>query len=360
MLTFAIPTYNRAEKLKVCLDSICEQIQGREGFFITVCNNKSTDSTALLLQEYSRKYSFLSFKNLDDHIIKQNEKGSWFHSVDMANSSWIWTFGDDDVLLENGLQKVVNTIETHSDLKFLHGAQAPRCMGTGKLYKADSLLKLCQQFGWIDTCSFISSNIVKGDDLKQAYINYANPEYNKGVFAQAAVILEQLASSPAALLDYPVVGLQDEEMTEDTKKRWFQEEDHATRYFYTLDAIKEIIKRQPVIPNKLPASFFRYHGYHLWERHFNDLLAHYDHIQTSVHPDTFEIIKGYVELVAEPAIRKSILAAVINLQDVIATLETAKSRLDVFKKVNGAIIYGWENIEMGRMSKSSVEEISVD
>ncbi len=360
MLTFAIPTYNRVEKLKVCLDSICQQIQGRENFFVTVCNNKSTDSTALLLEEYCRKYSFLSYKNLDEHTVVQDEKGSWFCSVDMAKSNWIWTFGDDDLLLENGLQKVVNTIDKHRELRFLHATQGPRCLGTGKLYKTDSLLKLCEQFGWIDTCGFISSNIVRASDLKLAYVNYANTEYNKGVFAQPSVILEQLASAPAALLDDAIVGLQDDEMTEETKRRWFEKEDHATRYFYTLDAIKEIIRRQPSIPKTLPAAFFRYHRYHLWERHLSDLVSNYDHIQTSVHPNTFEIIKGYATLVTEPSIRKSILAATINLQDTIAMLEAAKSRLDIFRNINGSAIYGWKNIEMGHICKNSVEGISVE
>ena len=135
MITFAIPTYNRAEKLRRCLDSICSQISGREGFYVTVCNNKSTDSTIELLSEYSQKYGFLSFKTLPAHVVIQDRSGSWAGSVEMVQTEWVWTFGDDDVLLENGLDTVLSALNDNPDLKFLHAAQISRSANTKKIYK---------------------------------------------------------------------------------------------------------------------------------------------------------------------------------------------------------------------------------
>ena len=174
MITFAIPTYNRAEKLRRCLDSICSQISGREGFYVTVCNNKSTDSTTELLSEYSQKYSFLSFKVLPEHVVIQDRSGSWVGSVEMVQTEWVWTFGDDDVLLESGLDTVISALNDNPDLKFLHAAQVSRSANSKKIYKKDSLLELCKSFGWVDTCGFISSNVVKTRDLKKAYQSYDN------------------------------------------------------------------------------------------------------------------------------------------------------------------------------------------
>ena len=60
MLTFAIASRNREKKLKVCIDSICDQIDGQEGFKVVVCDNASTDGTKELLEEYAARYKFVS------------------------------------------------------------------------------------------------------------------------------------------------------------------------------------------------------------------------------------------------------------------------------------------------------------
>ena len=112
----------------------------------------------------------------------QDRRGSWVGSVEMVQTEWVWTFGDDDVLLERGLDTVISALNDNPDLKFLHAAQVSRSANTKKIYKKNSLLELCKNFGWIDTCGFISSNVVKTRDLKTAYQNYDNKEYNKGYF----------------------------------------------------------------------------------------------------------------------------------------------------------------------------------
>ncbi len=350
MITFAIPTYNRAKHLKKCLDSICSQISGRKGFYITVCDNKSTDNTFEILTDYSKRFSFLSFKTLPRHVAIQDCQGSWAGSVEMAQTEWTWTFGDDDFLIDKSLDIVLSAIERNVELNFIHAAQKGRCSKTHKIYKFKSLLSLCEKFGWIDTCGFISSNIIKTKELKLAYENYDNKEYNKGVFAQPSMILQQLASAPAAILDYPIVDLQDQIMTDETKKRWFVE-NHGTRYFYTCDAIKEVMRRQPYLPQQLSPTFFRYHTYHLWERHMHDILEHYLSSKNAIPPQLFDQVTGYASIVSDPNTKKNILGSVLNLQDAISMMESTKAqmeanetRLNVIKSINDSPVFGWQNI----------------
>ena len=60
MLTFAIPTWNRADKLGLGVASICEQVKRKDGFRVVVVDHKSTDNTAQVLEQFSKKYEFLS------------------------------------------------------------------------------------------------------------------------------------------------------------------------------------------------------------------------------------------------------------------------------------------------------------
>ena len=66
MLTFAIASRNREKKLKVCIDSICDQIDGLEGFKVVVCDNASTDGTKELLEEYAARYKFVKYRSISE------------------------------------------------------------------------------------------------------------------------------------------------------------------------------------------------------------------------------------------------------------------------------------------------------
>ena len=55
VLSIIICTYNRVNFLKLCVDSILDQIQGNENIELIVIDNNSNDNTPEFLQKYITK-----------------------------------------------------------------------------------------------------------------------------------------------------------------------------------------------------------------------------------------------------------------------------------------------------------------
>ncbi|MFH1968265.1 MAG: glycosyltransferase family 2 protein [bacterium] len=109
-LSIAIPTYNRAEFLENLLNNIMPQAKELEGSVeVCISNNSSTDNTKEVIVKFQSKYPNLikyseNNKNLgvDENIIKV---------LEMCSGDFIWTLGDDDSIIDNGLAKVANFIK---------------------------------------------------------------------------------------------------------------------------------------------------------------------------------------------------------------------------------------------------------
>ena len=110
LLSIAIPTYNRACFLENLLNNTLPQARELEGGVeICISNNGSTDNTDEVVRNLKQKYPDLIKYNenkknlgLDRNLLKLME---------MSNGSFIWTFGDDDNIVENGLNEVVKFIK---------------------------------------------------------------------------------------------------------------------------------------------------------------------------------------------------------------------------------------------------------
>ncbi|BCM25282.1 glycosyltransferase family 2 protein [Methyloradius palustris] len=123
-MTIAIPTYNRCELLTFCLERIkneffrlTEHEQGLVTIFIS--DNASTDNTS----EVILKYKSIFLGRLES-IKNANNMGMDFNFIqcyESAKSPYVWIFGDDDVLLPYGLNKVLNAISSQDvDLLYVN------------------------------------------------------------------------------------------------------------------------------------------------------------------------------------------------------------------------------------------------
>lgn len=97
-ISIIIPTYNRKEQLRNCLDSICKQ-NLPEGFFeIIVVDDGSTDDTEKFIKSY---------KSLEIKYLRQNNKGA----ASARNTGIIYSVGeyvcfiDSDIILEKNCIK---------------------------------------------------------------------------------------------------------------------------------------------------------------------------------------------------------------------------------------------------------------
>lgn len=114
LLSICIPTYNRADCLRRLLDIIIPQIlESKEGVEVCISNNGSLDNTHEVVNNFKEQYPDLIKYNenkenlgFDRNVLK---------AVDMAAGEFVWTFSDDDLIVNNGIAEVTRFILENKD-----------------------------------------------------------------------------------------------------------------------------------------------------------------------------------------------------------------------------------------------------
>ncbi|MEK7540632.1 MAG: glycosyltransferase family 2 protein [Patescibacteria group bacterium] len=115
LLSFTIPTYNRAVFLEKLLNNVLPQAKKLKGEVeICISNNGSADNTREVVFGFQKKYP--------DLIIKYNENeknlgvdANIIKVAEMCEGDFIWTFGDDDHIVSDGLDTVVNFLKKNKE-----------------------------------------------------------------------------------------------------------------------------------------------------------------------------------------------------------------------------------------------------
>ena len=119
-LSICIPTYNRANCLRNCLESIsCNEDIFINQVDICISNNGSSDFTEEVIDEYKEKLPIIRSSNNKNIGIPRN----FLKVVSMANSEFIWLIGDDDLLLPDSLKKSLELINLNKDVDFFYTIQ---------------------------------------------------------------------------------------------------------------------------------------------------------------------------------------------------------------------------------------------
>lgn len=163
MVSFVIPTHNRAELLRRCLDSIISQTY--KNLEIIVVNDNSTDNTDEVLKSLKRK---------DNRIVTLKNKGTGGNAarntgIFAAKGEYIALMDDDDTCMPNRVEKQLGAV-VNSDFKYdfiISGYDMRKPDGT--LVKTVDYLKPMQSIGltirWFVKTSLLKR--VKGFDIEQ-------------------------------------------------------------------------------------------------------------------------------------------------------------------------------------------------
>lgn len=122
LLTIAIPTYNRARYLELCLTRIHEELVSlplymRNLVKVYVSNNASTDDTNIVTSNFELKED-----NSAEFVSNKENIGAERNVVQCYESSttpYVWILGDDDVILPGGLKKVLDVL-LHQNVDILY------------------------------------------------------------------------------------------------------------------------------------------------------------------------------------------------------------------------------------------------
>lgn len=113
LLSIAIPTYNRAGFLENLLHNIVPQAKALEGMIeICISNNASSDNTREMVMSFKDKYPDLIKYNDNEKNLGYDR--NMLKAIELAVGEFIWTFGDDDLVREGGLNEVIKLIKESS------------------------------------------------------------------------------------------------------------------------------------------------------------------------------------------------------------------------------------------------------
>lgn len=111
LLSVCIPTYNRANYLPTCLDSIVSEFKNNEVFNkveIVIADNASTDNTTEIVKKYQEKYSNIIYFRNERNI---GFDRSFTKLIEKATGKYCLSIGDDDAFFEGALPLILEKIK---------------------------------------------------------------------------------------------------------------------------------------------------------------------------------------------------------------------------------------------------------
>ncbi|MGK5027409.1 glycosyltransferase family 2 protein [Janthinobacterium sp. RB2R34] len=122
VLTIAIPTFNRVDCLRLLVESVMKQIHGDSQEIlgikleILVCNNASTDGTAIYLQELAD----IPGITIHHHGTNCGSDLNIISCCQLALGKYVWVMGDDDFPMVGTLRILIDfLISENPDLVYL-------------------------------------------------------------------------------------------------------------------------------------------------------------------------------------------------------------------------------------------------
>lgn len=164
-LAILIPTRNRSSYLAELLESMMRQTLDKN-IVVYVRDNNSSDDTQAIVESYQKKYSNLVYHKNEINI---GMTPNFMMLVNNCREDYFWLFGDDDMLHQDGLEKVVNAIENDPDYLVLRDRDGQ--YESLSDYILDGLF--CNPYGQISP-TLITCNIVKRSSFN---LNFATTKY---------------------------------------------------------------------------------------------------------------------------------------------------------------------------------------
>lgn len=115
LLTIAIPTFNRAHRLRVALEAVLPQTSKLgDTVEVVVSDNASEDDTRAVVETFQATHAVSYFRNSANlgpirNIVRL--------TTELASGRFVWVLGDDDLVHPTAVQRVVSAIEEHPELE---------------------------------------------------------------------------------------------------------------------------------------------------------------------------------------------------------------------------------------------------
>ena len=111
-VSIVVPTYNRADYLEECIESIANQ--NYQNLEIIVSDDNSKDNTFDVVKKLQKKYPFIKY--VKNNKYPQGPHGNKNNGLDYVTGDVIGIFDDDDVMLDGAIQLMQQKIEDGYDI----------------------------------------------------------------------------------------------------------------------------------------------------------------------------------------------------------------------------------------------------
>ena len=119
LLTIAIPTWNRSEKLKESLDWLLPQIiDYKDSIELIISDNASTDNTMEVLDNIKINYPNLDIK-FNKQPVNTGFYGNFKKCIQLASGKYLWLLSDDDFVFPGVIRQVIEVIKKN-DVGAIH------------------------------------------------------------------------------------------------------------------------------------------------------------------------------------------------------------------------------------------------
>lgn len=215
LISIAIPTYNRKDKLAFNLASFLSQVcdNTRDLIEIHITDDCSLDGTYQLISQMAEEYPFVyAHRNSSNIGLERN----LIHATIPCRGEYLWIFGDDDFLEEGGLNYLINLIDktrkefylinrrrrSYDLSKVLPNPKIDLDLEENKTQLVSKLKEVCQQYGIIGSLGFITTNIF----LRKPLMDIVSEDYfDLILYPHVGLILEAFSQKPCMLVGKKII-----------------------------------------------------------------------------------------------------------------------------------------------------------
>ena len=111
-ISLCIPTYNRPQSLKNCLNSL--SLQTNLNFEVCISDNFSDKDPIELIKKYKKNFKIIYNRNNENLGFALNA----IKSVKISNGKFVWMIGNDDLILPNTLKDLKKIFVENTEVEF--------------------------------------------------------------------------------------------------------------------------------------------------------------------------------------------------------------------------------------------------
>ncbi len=106
-LSVVIPTFNRVEKLKICLESLITEIAGKP-VELLISDNASTDGTQEFMEQFCACHPEVIYVRNSENV---GPDRNFLNCYNCATGEYVYLMGDDDVLLSGAVDAILEALQ---------------------------------------------------------------------------------------------------------------------------------------------------------------------------------------------------------------------------------------------------------